>query len=137
MGSLYKVLKAYKYKLDEKRQDLLRLQKMMIELENESKVLENRLLEEAAHALSTPETSLFYDDYRHYVLKRREEIGQMLENLDKQMDDKKEEVIEQFQEVKKVELTVERQMDEKKLHENKLEQEQNDESGLVAFRRLN
>jgi flagellar export protein FliJ len=129
------LIRLHRWHLDERRKNLVELERLAAELRGQRRQIDEDLEAEKTVAGSSVEAGMTYGDYVKAMIERREKLGHSIAEVEKQIERASEEVMEAFQEVKRYELAQahrERLFREK---EARLERLALDEMGVGAFRR--
>jgi flagellar export protein FliJ len=129
------LIRLHRWHLDERRKNLVELERLAAELRGQCRQIDEDLEAEKTVAASSVEAGMTYGDYVKAMIERREKLGHSIAEVEKQIERASEEVMEAFQEVKRYELAQahrERLFREK---EARLERLALDEMGVGAFRR--
>ncbi|MBL6934206.1 MAG: flagellar FliJ family protein [Alphaproteobacteria bacterium] len=135
MKGLLNLIRVHRWRLDEKRRELVELELLAEDLVNQGRQLEINLKDEQALARTDVESGFTYGGYARSVIERREKLADSLDQIGERISTANDEVQELFREVKSYEIlqeTSERKAEEK---EARMEQETLDELGGEVFRR--
>lgn len=135
MKGLSNLIRVHRWRLDEKRRELVEMELLAEDLVNQGRQLEINLKNEQALARTNVEIGFTYGDYAQSVIRRRENLAESLDQIGHEISKVNEQVQEIFREVKSYEIlkdTNDRKIQKK---EDKMEQEVLDEQGSEVFRR--
>ncbi len=129
------MIRLHKWQLDEKRRDMVSLEKMKQEFEQNLADLEEELAAEQKHVAASPVVSIAYAGYAQQVIVRRANIENSIVEIEASIENMKDQVAEAFRELKKYEVVEQRKLDRKKADLNQREQDDLDELSLNIHRR--
>ncbi len=130
------LIRLHDWNVDEKRRTLGGLTNILQDLENQSRNLEQEIVDEQKVAQDLPETALYYGNYAKGAIERRQRIAESINKLEEVIGDAREEVREAHRELKKYEVAQENRQQLADEEENHQEQLVLDEQGLQNFRIL-
>ena len=130
------LIRLHQWVVDEKRRKLGELLKMLAELEDQTRRLEEEVIEEQKAAAKEPETAGFlYGNYARQVIERRARLAQSIASMESQIAAAREELNESYRELKKFQVAQEVRDRRVALETARREQNVLDEIGLVMHRR--
>jgi len=129
------MIRLHKWQLDEKRRDMVSLEKMKQEFLQSLADLEQELEAEQKHVADSPVVSIAYAGYAQQVIVRRANIENSIVELEASIENMKDQVAEAFRELKKYEVVEQRKLDRKKADLDRREQDELDELSLNIHRR--
>jgi flagellar export protein FliJ len=136
MKGLSNLIRLHRWKLDEKRRQMVDLERLKAELEAQAVRLKQDMAAEAEIVRgSRPEMRFGYSTWLESALLRRDTIEQSLNNLSAQIVQCHDEVTAAFQDVKRYEMVAESQERQARSNAARLEQADHDETGVDQFRR--
>jgi len=131
--SIETLIKVHKSNLDEKRQELARLEGQKDEMLGYSKKMAAELQREAEFAATDPSVSMTFENYRRMINERQNNIFAAVSDIDKQITPIRFEISEIFNEIKKYELLLERKIAQQKSEELEIENKNLDEIARNNF----
>jgi len=134
--NLKALIRLHQWTVDEKRRKLGQLLKMLAELEDKSKRLEEEVIEEQAAAARNPETAgHLYGNYARQVIERRERLAKSIASMEQEIAVARDELNEAYRELKKFQVAQEVRDRRAALEAARREQNVLDEIGLNIHRR--
>ncbi|MGB0683062.1 MAG: flagellar export protein FliJ [Magnetovibrionaceae bacterium] len=135
-SDLKNLIKLAEWRVDEKRRRLGDFLRMLDDLHDRARRLEQEMVREQAEALHAPtEAGLFYGTYANQVIARRERIQETIRMTEAEVDKAREELAEEFRDLKKYELAQAARDEKEALEQSRREQAFLDELGMQAHRR--
>jgi len=131
------MIRLHKWQLDEKRRDLVELEKMRGDLRKNLSDLQNELTEEQKKASETPVVSIAYAGYAQNVIARRVNIVNSMLEVEASIETCKDQVAEAFKELKKYEVVEQRERERELRVRGRREQSELDELAINMHRRQN
>ncbi|PCI49604.1 MAG: flagellar export protein FliJ [Alphaproteobacteria bacterium] len=129
------MIRLHKWQLDEKRRNMVELEKMKSDLLQNLTDLQNELIREQQKIASSSVINIGYAAYAQQVMVRRVNIVNSMVEIEVSIEDMKDQVAEAFKELKKYEVVEQRQR-ERKLADFKLRQQSEaDELSINLYRR--
>lgn len=129
------MIRLHKWQLDEKRRDMVTLEKMREDLLQNLGDLQKELIAEQKKAASSPVVSIAYGAYAQQVIIRRVNMVNSIIELDASMENVKDQVAEAFKELKKYEVVEQRKQERLRAERNRQEQSELDELAINIHRR--
>lgn len=103
--NLNALIRLHQWVVDEKRRKLGDLLRMLAELEDRARRLEQEVVEEQAAAARAPDTAgLLYGNYARQVIDRRERLAKSIASMEQEIAAAREEVNEAYRELKKFQV---------------------------------
>lgn len=129
------MIRLHKWQLDEKRRDMVALEKMRQDLLLNLAELEQELIAEQKKVAESPVISITYAGYAQQVMVRRLNMVNSIVDLEASIENKKDQVTEAFKELKKYEVVEQRKQERKRVQQNLREQNELDELAINIHRR--
>jgi len=129
------MIRLHKWQLDEKRRDMVALEKMRQDLLLNLAELEQELIAEQKKVAESPVISITYAGYAQQVMVRRLNMVNSIVDLEASIENKKDQVTEAFKELKKYEVVEQRKQERKRVRQNLREQNELDELAINIHRR--
>jgi len=129
------MIRLHKWQLDEKRRDMVALEKMRQDLLLNLAELEQELITEQKKVAESPVISITYAGYAQQVMVRRLNMVNSIVDLEASIENKKDQVTEAFKELKKYEVVEQRKQERKRVQQNLREQNELDELAINIHRR--
>ncbi|MEQ8281348.1 MAG: flagellar FliJ family protein [Parvibaculum sp.] len=129
------LIRLHKFQVDEKRRKVAELELMLGEFRQRERDLEAQVEAEQRKAGISDVAHFAYPMFAKSVLRRRENILESIEGIERQLDTAKEELADAFRELKKYELLDGNR--KRKIHKEAMRAEQSslDEIALTIHRR--
>ncbi|MCF6215635.1 MAG: flagellar FliJ family protein [Emcibacter sp.] len=131
------MIRLQKWQLDEKRRDLVALEKMRDDLKQNLADLQNELIAEQRKVAETPVVSIAYAGYAQKVMARRVNIVNSMLEIDVSIENSKDQVAEAFKELKKYEVVEQREREREYRARDLRQQNELDELAINMHRRQN
>lgn len=135
MKGLDNLIRLHRWQLDERRRNLVELERLAQRLGQEIRDLEEEIRSEQQVAAASTDAAMTYGDYARAAVGRRERLESSLAELASQRVVAKEEVAEAYRELKKYELVKVRNQRLADKRRQRHEQLALDEAGLNQYRR--
>ncbi len=131
------MIRLHKWQLDERRRNLVELEKMREELVGKMRSLRDELAAEQKKVAEAPIVSITYGGYAQQVMARRENINNSITEIDVSIEEMKDQVADAFKELKKYEIVEQREREREVSERNQRQQNDLDELALNMHRRRN
>jgi len=131
------MIRLHKWQLDERRRNLVELEKMREELVGKMRSLRDELAAEQKKVAEAPIVSITYGGYAQQVMARRENINSSITEIDVSIEEMKDQVADAFKELKKYEIVEQREREREVSERNQRQQNDLDELALNMHRRQN
>jgi len=131
------MIRLHKWQLDERRRNLVELEKMREELVGKMRSLRDELAAEQKKVAEAPIVSITYGGYAQQVMARRENINNSITEIDVSIEEMKDQVADAFKELKKYEIVEQREREREMSERNQRQQNDLDELALNMHRRQN
>ncbi len=131
------MIRLQKWQLDEKRRDLVALEKMRDDLKQNLTDLQNELIAEQRKVAESPVVSIAYAGYAQQVMARRVNIVNSMLEVDASIENSKDQVAEAFKELKKYEVVEQRAREREYRARDLRQQNELDELAINMHRRQN
>jgi len=131
------MIRLHKWQLDERRRNLVELEKMREELVGKMRSLRDELAAEQKKVAEAPIVSITYGGYAQQVMARRENINSSITEIDVSIEKMKDQVADAFKELKKYEIVEQREREREVSERNQRQQNDLDELALNMHRRQN
>lgn len=135
MKGLSNLIRLHRWRLDERRRNLVELERLAAELRDQRRRLEADLEAEKGVAGASVEAGMTYGGYVRTALARRDKLVRSIAEVENRIRRASEEVLEAFQEVKRYEVAHSHRMRRARARDARLERLALDELGAEAFRR--
>ncbi len=135
MTALNSLVRVHQWELDEKRQKLADMERLLEKLEKDLLTISQAYEAEKLIAASSPEAATAFANYADAVKQRRQRIRDSMQILGASIETAREEVRASFQELKKYETAESNEQRREKAKRAKREQQALDEVGLNLYRR--
>ena len=135
MSALPNLIRASKWRMEEKRRTLVGLETLMVNLVSAREQIECELEREQRLVRHDDEVLFFYGNYARAVIHRRETLDLSMADLQKKIDVAYQEVTEAFQEVRRYETVWERHQEREAAELRRKEQSTLDEMATEMVRR--
>ena len=129
------MIRLQKWQLDEKRRNLVELEKMRDELHQKLQNLRDELAYEQKKVAEAPVVSITYGGYAQQIMARRENIENSITEINVSIEDMKDQVAEAFKELKKYEIVEQREQERERTERNQRQQNDLDELAISMHRR--
>ncbi len=129
------MIRLHKWQLDEKRRNLVELEKMRDDLKQNLTDLQNELIAEQKKVASSPVVSITYAGYAQNVMARRVNIVNSILEIDASIEEVKDQVAEAFKELKKFEVVEQREREREMTERGRRQQIELDELAINMHRR--
>ncbi len=129
------MIRLHKWQLDEKRRNLVELEKMRDDLRQNLTDLQNELIAEQKKVASSPVVSITYAGYAQNVMARRVNIVNSMLEIDASIEEVKDQVAEAFKELKKYEVVEQREREREITERGRRQQAELDELAINMHRR--
>ncbi len=129
------MIRLHKWQLDEKRRNLVELEKMRDDLKQNLTDLQNELIAEQKKVASSPVVSITYAGYAQNVMARRVNIVNSMLEIDASIEEVKDQVAEAFKELKKYEVVEQREREREITERGRRQQAELDELAINMHRR--
>ena len=129
------MIRLHKWQLDEKRRNMVDLEKLKEGLRQNLTDLQNELLAEQKKVSESPVVNIAYAGYAQNVMARRVNIVNSILELDVSIEDMKDQVAESFKELKKYEVVEQREREREMTEQNRQQQIEQDELAINIHRR--
>ncbi len=133
MKGLKNLIRLHRWRLEEKRRELLALERLAGELREQSRQLDRELADEQAVARTSLEASYAYGSYAASIMQRRAKLAESIAKLEEQIIAKCDKVAEAFQELKKYEMAFTHRKRRARDKAKRREQGTLDELGVQMF----
>lgn len=134
MKGLPNLIRLHRWRLDEKRKNLVELERLAVELREQAARLEAEMKQEQQAAAGSREAGYAYGAYADTVIARRGAIAASLAEVKAKITQAAEAVAEAFRELKRFEVAQERREQAAKDKAAKIDRQILDELGLQAHR---
>ncbi|WP_282609753.1 flagellar export protein FliJ [Pelagibius sp. Alg239-R121] len=135
MTALHSLVRVHQWELDEKRQKLADMERLLEKLQNDLAMIDQAYESEKVIAGTTPEASAAFPNYAAAVKQRRQRVEESIQALQGSIEETREEVRSAFQELKKYQTAESNQQRREQAKQVKREQQALDEVGLNLYRR--
>lgn len=135
MTALNSLVRVHQWELDEKRQKLADMERLLEKLQKDLLTIEQAYDAEKLIAASSPEASTAFPNYADAVKQRRQRIQDSMQILGASIEAAREEVRASFQELKKYQTAESNELRREDAKRAKREQQALDEVGLNLYRR--
>ncbi|MGB5092774.1 MAG: flagellar export protein FliJ [Parvibaculum sp.] len=129
------LIRLHKFQVDEKRRKVAELEIMLTEFQSRERELDRHVKAEQERAGISDVAHFAYPMFAKSVMRRRENILQSIQGLERQLEDAKEELAGAFRELKKYELMEDNRKRKVRKEVMRVEQIQTDEVALNIHRR--
>ncbi len=129
------MIRLHKWQLDEKRRNLVELERMRDDLKQNLTDLQNELIAEQKKVASSPVVSITYAGYAQNVMARRVNIVNSMLEIDASIEEIKDQVAEAFKELKKYEVVEQREREREMTERGRRQQAELDELAINMHRR--
>jgi len=129
------LIRLHKFQVDEKRRKVAELEIMLTEFQSRERELDRHVKAEQERAGISDVAHFAYPMFAKSVMRRRENILQSIQGLERQLEDAKEELAGAFRELKKYELMEDNRKRKVRKEVMRVEQIQIDEVALNIHRR--
>jgi len=129
------MIRLHKWQLDEKRRNLVELEKMRDDLKQNLIDIQNELIAEQQKVAESPIVSITYAGYAQNVMARRVNIVNSMLEIDVSIEEVKDQVAEAFKELKKYEVVEQRERERELAEGRRRQQNDLDELSLNMHRR--
>ncbi len=129
------IIRLHKWQLDEKRRNLVELERMKDSFLQNLADLQLELAAEQKKASEAPVVSISYGAYAQQVMTRRTNIVNSILELDGSLEEMKDQVADAFKELKKYEVVEQRERDRELRKRNHRQQIELDELAINIHRR--
>ncbi|MCK5424041.1 MAG: flagellar FliJ family protein [Emcibacter sp.] len=129
------MIRLHKWQLDEKRRNMVDLEKMKEDLLQNLVDLQEELIAEQKKVSEASVVNIGYAAYAQQVMARRVNIVNSMVEIDVSIDDMKEQVAEAFKELKKYEVVEQRERERELTERNRRQQSELDELAINMHRR--
>ncbi|VAV93418.1 hypothetical protein MNBD_ALPHA01-1689 [hydrothermal vent metagenome] len=129
------MIRLHKWQLDEKRRNLVELERMRDDLRQNLTDLQNELIAEQKKVASSPVVSITYAGYAQNVMARRVNIVNSMLEIDASIEEVKDQVAEAFKELKKYEVVEQREREREMTERGRRQQTELDELAINMHRR--
>ena len=133
---LKNLIRLHEWQVDEKRRKVGGLLRLVADLEDQARRLEEELINEQAAAAASPEEAGYlYGNYAETVIERRQRIADSIAKAEEEIAAAQDELKEAYRDLKKYEIAQDNR--EKREAEEEARRDQNflDDIGLQNFRR--
>ncbi len=135
MTALHSLVRVHQWELDEKRQKLADLERLVEKMKSDLAGIDQAYVGEKVLAGNSPEASAAFPGYAAAVKQRRQKVQDSIQALEASIEAVREEVRGAFQELKKYQTAESNQQRRDKAKRVKREQQAMDEVGLNLYRR--
>jgi flagellar protein FliJ len=133
---LQSLIRLHDWQVDEKQRALADLLRVVAALEENTRQLEQSVIDEQKFAAQVPdEAGMYYGNFATTVILRREGLSKAIEETEQQILDAREILREAYRELKKYEVAQEHRDARELTENNRREQMVLDEMGIQAFAR--
>jgi len=133
---LKNLIRLHEWQVDEKRRKVGGLLRLVADLEDQARRLEEELINEQAAAAASPEEAGFlYGNYAETVIERRQRIADSIAKAEEEIAAAQDELREAYRELKKYEIAQENREKREAEEEARRDQMFLDDIGLQNFRR--
>lgn len=129
------LIRLHKFQVDEKRRKVAELEIMLTEFQSRERELDRHVKAEQERAGISDVAHFAYPMFAKSVMRRRENILQSIQGLERQLEDAKDELAGAFRELKKYELMEDNRKRKVRKEVMRVEQIQIDEVALNIHRR--
>lgn len=129
------MIRLHKWQLDEKRRNMVDLEKMKEDLLQNLVDLQEELIAEQKKVSEASVVNIGYAAYAQQVMARRVNIVNSMVEIDVSIDNMKEQVAEAFKELKKYEVVEQRERERELTERNRRQQSEMDELAINMHRR--
>jgi flagellar export protein FliJ len=133
--ALNSLVRVHQWELDEKRQKLADLERLIDKLKNDVRLIDQGYESEKVIAGSSPEAALAFPNYAAAVKQRRLKVQNSIAGLEASIETVRDEVQAAFQELKKYQTAESNQHRRELAKRAKREQQTLDEVGMDLYRR--
>ncbi len=135
MTALNSLVRVHQWELDEKRQKLADLERLVEKMKSDLVGIDQAYESEKILAGNSPEAAIAFPNYAAAVKQRRQKVENSIQALEASIEAAREEVRAAFQELKKYQTAESNQQRREKAKRAKREQQAMDEVGLNLYRR--
>lgn len=135
MTALNSLVRVHQWELDEKRQKLADMERLLDKMHSDLMTLDDAYEAEKQVASTSPEAAAAFPNYAEAVKQRRQRMQESMEVLSASIEAAREEVRASFQELKKYQTAESNERRREEVKRAKREQEALDEVGLALYRR--
>lgn len=135
MTALNSLVRVHQWELDEKRQKLADLERLVEKMKSDLAGIDQAFESEKVLAGASPEAAAAFPNYAAAVKLRRQKVQDSIQALEASIEAAREEVRTAFQELKKYQTAESNQQRREKAKRVKREQQAMDEVGLNLYRR--
>lgn len=129
------LIRLHRFQVDEKRRQVAELEVMLQEFRNRERELEAQVLLEQEKAGISDVAHFAYPMFAKSVIRRRENILNSIEDIERQLDTAKEELGGAFRELKKYEIVEDNRKRRQRREAVRVEQRELDDIALGIHRR--
>ena len=129
------MIRLHKWQLDEKRRNLVDLEKMRDEIYQKLQDLQDELVSEQQKMTESSVVSISYGGYAQQVIVRRENMENSIAEINVSIEEMKDQVAESFKELKKYEVVEQREREREISERNRRQQNDLDEMAINMHRR--
>jgi flagellar export protein FliJ len=131
------MIRLHKWQLDEKRRDMVELEKMKADLQQNLTDLQTELIAEQKKVAESPVVSIAYAGYAQQVMVRRMNIVNSILEIDASIEEMKDHLADAFKELKKYEVVEQRERQRELAERDRRTQTELDEVAINMHRRRN
>ena len=129
------MIRLHKWQLDEKRRDMVGLEKMREGLRQNLTDLQDELIAEQQNMSRSPVVSITYGEYAQNVMRRRTNFENSIAEIEASIEDMKDQVAAAFIDLKKYEVVEQRKRDREIKERDYRTQNTLDELAINMYRR--
>lgn len=129
------MIRLHKWQLDEKRRNMVELEKMRDGLQQKLIDLQDELVAEQKKVAAAPVVSITYADYAQNITKRRENFENSITEIEVSIEEMKDQVAEAFIDLKKYEIVEQRHREREIKERDRKAQNTLDELAINMHRR--
>lgn len=129
------MIRLHKWQLDEKRRNLVDLEKMRDEIYQKLQDLQNELVSEQKKVAESSVVSISYGGYAQQVIVRRGNMENSIAEINVSIEEMKDQVAESFKELKKYEVVEQREREREIAERSRRQQIDMDEMAINMHRR--
>lgn len=135
MTALNSLVRVHQWELDEKRNKLADMERLLDKLQKDLTTIAQTYEAEKKIAVTSPEAAAAFPSYAEAVKQRRTRIQDSVQALEVSIEEAREEVRQSFQELKKYQTAESNELRREEAKRAKREQQALDEVGLNLYRR--
>jgi flagellar export protein FliJ len=129
------LIRLYRNQVDDRRRELVELERLHDSMLQQAEALEREILSEQDSANASPEAAAGYGAYAALAVTRRANLQHSIAETERRIDEAKDAVMDAFRTLKKHEVVRDRRAERARHEADRREQGLMDEIALGAFRR--